>query len=207
VALGAASNLPDAKAVSPTILANLENASVTTNGIAERSDSQRASRDSNREGEAAKPAKPAPPAAEGDAWLLPLDDYVFTSPYGVRGERLHRGVDLAAPEGTPYKAVHGGVVKAAGYNGGYGYSVTVARPDGIETIYAHSRRVLVQVGQTVKAGDVIGEVGNTGYSYGTHLHIEVHVNGQTTDPITLMRRHGADVKLQIESVYGDLAAS
>lgn len=208
VAIGAASNLPDAKAVSPSVLAELENAAVTANGLAERSaDAGRASRDNDRGEDSA--AKATEPAAEEDLWQLPLEDYTFTSPYGMRYETLHAGVDLAAAEGTPYKAVHGGVVTAAGYAGGYGYAVTVQHPDGTETIYAHSRRVLVQVGQTVEAGDVLGEVGNTGYSYGgAHLHLEVHIGDKPTDPIPLLREEGGvDLKLGIESTYGNLAAS
>ena len=199
VALGSA-NLPDVKAVDPTVLANLGNASVAANGLAERdAEADRASRDNDR-GEAT--TKQSEAQAEADAWLLPLDEYTFTSSYGVRFAKLHAGIDLAALEGTPYKAVHGGKVKAAGYAGGYGYSVTVVHPDGTETIYAHSRRVLVKVGQQVKAGDVIGLVGNSGYSYGTHLHVEVHVDGRPVDPVPLLRQHGVDIQLKIESVYG-----
>jgi murein DD-endopeptidase MepM/ murein hydrolase activator NlpD len=205
VALGAASNLPDAKAVNPTVLQGLENASATNADIAGRAkDAQRANR-SDRGAKAT--TKLSDEEAEAQAWLLPLDDYTFTSPYGVRFGKLHAGIDLAAPEGTAYKAVHAGEVTAAGYNGGYGYAITVKQDNGVEIIYAHSRRLLVQKGDQVKAGQVIGEVGNTGYSYGTHLHIETHVNGEPRDPIPLLRDHGVDVKLKIESVYGNLAAS
>jgi murein DD-endopeptidase MepM/ murein hydrolase activator NlpD len=107
----------------------------------------------------------------------------------------------------PYKAVHAGQVTSAGYQGGYGYAITVKHDDGTEVIYAHSRRLLVKKGDVVQAGQVIGEVGNTGFSWGTHLHIETHVEGQPTDPIRLLRAHGVDVKLKIESPYGNLAAS
>lgn len=201
VAIGASTNFPDAKAVSPSVLADLENASMTSKGLADRSaDADRASRDNDR---SAQTPLVQTKAAESDVWLLPLDDYEFTSPFGVRWEKLHAGIDLAAPEGTPYKAVHGGVVTAAGYAGGYGYAVTIRLPDGTEMIYAHSRRVLVQVGQTVKAGDVIGQVGNTGYSYGTHLHFEVHdASGKPFDPVPLLKQHGVDIQLKIESVTG-----
>ena len=204
VALGAASQLPDAKAVNPTVLQNLEEASSTGDALAERTgDGQRASRSEARDTGVKAPQE----QAEADLWLLPLDDYQFTSPYGVRFGKLHAGIDLAAPEGTPYKAVHAGKVTSAGYAGGYGYAITVKHSDGTEMIYAHSRRLLVKTGDTVKAGQPIGEVGNTGYSYGTHLHIEVHVKGAPTDPIVFLREHGVDIKLRIESVYGDLAAS
>jgi murein DD-endopeptidase MepM/ murein hydrolase activator NlpD len=199
VALGASYNVPDAKAVDPTVLANLGNASGAADGLAERdAQSDRASRDNDR-GEATKVSEAQ---AEADAWHLPLDEYTFTSGYGVRFAKLHAGIDLAALEGTPYKAVHAGRVKAAGYFGGYGYSVTIEHPDGTEIIYAHSRRVLVKKGQQVKAGDVIGLVGNSGYSYGTHLHVEVHVNGRPVDPVPLLRQHGVDIQLKIDSVYG-----
>lgn len=204
VALGAASNLPDAKAVNPTVLQNLQSASITSKALADRSnDANRASRSQDRT--AAAPVSPE--KAAQDVWLLPLDDYTFTSPYGVRWGKLHAGIDLAAPEGTPYKAVHGGVVTAAGYNGGYGYSITIRQDNGVEVIYAHSRRLLVQAGQKVTAGQVIGEVGNTGYSYGTHLHLEVHVNGAPTDPIPFLRDRGVDIKLQVESVYAGMTAA
>jgi murein DD-endopeptidase MepM/ murein hydrolase activator NlpD len=204
VALGAASNLPDAKAVNPTVLQNLENASVTSKALADRSaDSKRASRGEDR----TAAAKVNPDQAAQDVWLLPLDDYTFTSPYGIRWGKLHAGIDLAAPEGTPYKAVHAGTVTAAGYNGGYGYSITVKQANGVEVIYAHSRRLLVKAGDKVTAGQVIGEVGNTGASYGTHLHVEVHVNGAPTDPIPFLRDRGVDVKLQVESVYAGVTAA
>jgi murein DD-endopeptidase MepM/ murein hydrolase activator NlpD len=202
VALGAASNLPDAKAVNPTVLQSLENASVTSQALADRSaDAKRASRGENRT------AKVNPEPAAQDVWLLPLDDYTFTSPYGIRWGKLHAGIDLAAPEGTPYKAVHAGTVTAAGYNGGYGYSITIRQNNGVEVIYAHSRRLLVKAGDKVNAGQVIGEVGNTGASYGTHLHLEVHKNGIPTDPIGFLRDRGVDVKLQVESVYADVTGA
>ncbi|GAA0440895.1 hypothetical protein Aca07nite_29350 [Actinoplanes capillaceus] len=204
VAFGAASNLPDAKAVSPDVLQGLKTQQVAADALESRSDSGAASRGENRE--AAGTELSAEEAAK-DIYLLPLDEYEFTSAYGVRFGKLHAGIDLAAPEGTPYKAVHGGTVTAAGYSGGYGYSVTIRQDDGTEIIYAHSRRVVVEKGEQVKAGQVIGEVGNTGYSYGTHLHLEVHVKGTPTDPITFLQDRGVDIKLQMESVYAGLAAA
>jgi murein DD-endopeptidase MepM/ murein hydrolase activator NlpD len=202
VALGAQA-MPDAKAVSPTALAaDLESASATSQDAAARAaDADRASRDTQR-ADLASTMETAP-----DVWMLPLRGYTFTAPYGIRWGKLHAGVDLAAPEGTPYKAVHAGVVTAAGYNGGYGYSITIKQADGVEVIYAHSRRLLVKAGDKVTAGQVIGEVGNTGYSYGTHLHLEVHQNGAPTDPIPFLRERGVDIKLQVESVYAGMAAA
>ena len=204
VALGASANLPDAKAVNPKVLASLENASAASKALAARdAGSNRASRSEDR-----TVAAPVPAANQAqDVWLLPLDDYTFTSAYGIRWGVLHAGIDLAAPEGTPYVAVHAGQVTQAGYYGGYGYSITVKQANGVEVIYAHSRRVLVQVGQQVTAGQVIGEVGNTGASYGTHLHLEIHQDGSPVDPIPFLRARGVDIKLQVESVYAGADAA
>jgi murein DD-endopeptidase MepM/ murein hydrolase activator NlpD len=204
VALGAASELPDAKAVNPTVLESLRQTANTGDALAERGEGERASRSEDRD---AATTTITEEQAEAEAWLLPLSEYQFTSAYGVRFGKLHAGIDLAAPEGTPYKAVHAGVVTAAGHNGGYGYAITIKHSDGTEMIYAHSRRLLVKAGDTVKAGQVIGQVGNTGYSYGMHLHLEVHVNGAPTDPIGFLRERGVDIKLGIASPYAEVAAS
>jgi murein DD-endopeptidase MepM/ murein hydrolase activator NlpD len=203
VALGA-SHVPDAKAVNHEVLASLQDAKAQQ-AVAERAtDTGRANRGIDR-GTADK-TEDAQVSAQ-DVWLLPLQDYVFTSPFGVRWGKLHAGIDLAAEEGTPYQAVHSGTVTQAGYNGGYGFSITIQNADGTEVVYAHSRRLLVKKGDKVTAGQVIGEIGNTGASYGTHLHLEIHVHGQPVDPITFLRAHGVDIKLQVESVYAGMAAA
>jgi murein DD-endopeptidase MepM/ murein hydrolase activator NlpD len=203
VALGAASNLPDNKAVDPDVLQSLsKSSSITTDALENRTGDKAASRGENREANTPLSAE----EAAKDLYLLPLDEYEFTSPFGVRFGKLHAGIDLAAPDGTPYKAVHGGTVTAAGYAGGYGYSITIRQDDGTEIIYAHSRRLLVEKGDQVKAGQVIGEVGNTGYSYGTHLHLEVHVKGTPIDPITFLDGKGVFIKLQLESLYAGVPA-
>ena len=192
VALGA-NALPDAKSVSPSVLDQLKQASVTSQDAATRADSaDRASRDSRADGRA---------ATEQDVWLLPLHGYDFNTPYGMRWGKLHTGVDLAAPEGTPYVAIHGGAVTKAGWFGGYGYAVIVQHPDGSEAIYGHSSEVTVEEGQQVKAGDQLGLVGNTGHAYGSHLLLEVHVNGQPLDPVPWLQDRGVDIQLQIEAIY------
>jgi murein DD-endopeptidase MepM/ murein hydrolase activator NlpD len=200
VALGAASNLPDTKDVNSTVLQSLKDNSVPAEALADREADDAASRGEARGG--AKVHAPTDEEIAANAWLLPLDEFTFTSGYGVRWGKLHAGIDLAAPEGMPYKSIHAGEVTQAGYYGGYGYSITVRQSDGTEIIYGHSRRLLVQKGDKVKAGQVIGEVGNSGASYGTHLHVEIHVDGKPTDPIPLLREHGVDIKLKTESVYG-----
>jgi murein DD-endopeptidase MepM/ murein hydrolase activator NlpD len=201
VAAGAAAQFPDAKAVNPTVLAGLEHSAATADQLAARAgDADRASRGTDR----TTAATPKGAVSRSDVYLLPLDDFQFTAPFGVRWGKLHAGIDLSAPEGTPYHAIHAGLVTKAGYDGGYGYAVTVLQPDGTEIIYGHSRRLLVQKGQQVKAGDVLGEVGDTGYSYGTHLHVEIHKKGFPVDPVRELRKFGVDVQLGVESVYTNL---
>ncbi|WP_250028523.1 M23 family metallopeptidase [Paractinoplanes maris] len=205
VALGA-SNMPDAKQVDPQALQGLGGNQAAVQALAERdADTGAASRGDSRD--AASKTKVSAAEAAADVWLLPLEEYTFTSGYGVRWEKLHAGIDLAAPEGLPFKSIHAGKVTQAGYFGAYGYSITVEDDEGNEVIYAHSRRVLVKKGDVVKAGQVIGQVGNTGASYGTHLHLEIHVKGAPTDPIPFLRQRGVDIKLQVESVFAGIAAA
>jgi murein DD-endopeptidase MepM/ murein hydrolase activator NlpD len=200
VALGAGA-LPDAKSVSPSVLDELKQASITSQDASARADTaDRASRDSTRAGAENT-------ATEPDVWLLPLQGYDFNAPYGMRWGKLHTGVDLVAPEGTPYVAIHAGTVTKAGWFGGYGYAVIIKHADGSEAIYGHSSQVTVQEGQQVKAGDQLGLVGNTGHSYGSHLHLEIHVNGQPLDPVPWLQERGVDIKLQVEAIYNEVAAS
>ena len=198
VALGAA-NLTDYKDVHQSVLQDLDSAQISQDIQARNDD--KADR-SDREGtDTAAATTLSESDVEAQAWVLPLQDYTFTAPFGMRLGKLHSGIDLAAPEGSPYQAVHAGTVTSAGYQGGYGFAITIKHDDGTEAVYAHSHRLLVKTGDVVKAGQVVGTVGNTGYSYGTHLHLEIHVDGKPVDPIPLMREHGADVKLKIESPY------
>ncbi len=104
---------------------------------------------------------------------------VVTSGYGRRWGRMHRGIDIAAPIGTPVMASAPGEVVSAGWNsGGYGNLVKVRHPDGSLTLYAHNSRILVRRGQTVEQGQQIAQMGSTGYSTGPHLHFEIHPGGK-----------------------------
>jgi murein DD-endopeptidase MepM/ murein hydrolase activator NlpD len=104
---------------------------------------------------------------------------VLTSGYGMRWGRMHKGIDIAAPVGTPIVAAAPGVVITAGWNsGGYGNLVELQHPDGSTTLYAHNSRILVRRGQEVTQGQQISEMGSTGYSTGPHLHFEVHPSGR-----------------------------
>ncbi|MBW4490939.1 MAG: peptidoglycan DD-metalloendopeptidase family protein [Trichocoleus desertorum ATA4-8-CV12] len=113
---------------------------------------------------------------------------VLTSGYGWRWGRMHRGIDIAAPVGTPVVAAAPGVVITAGWNdGGYGNLVEVKHPDGSITLYAHNNRVLVRPGQQVDQGQQIAEMGSTGYSTGPHSHFEIHAAGQgAVNPMTYL---------------------
>ena len=111
-----------------------------------------------------------------------------TSEFGYRkdpftGEtRGHTGMDLSVPTGTPVRAALSGTVTVSQYNSSYGYYVVVDHGNGLSTLYAHNSKLLVRVGQTVEAGDVVSLSGSTGRSTGPHLHFEVRVNGERTNP-------------------------
>ena len=114
---------------------------------------------------------------------------VVISEFGNRrdpftGERRgHTGMDLAVPTGTPVRAALPGTVTVSTYNrGGYGYYVMIDHGNGLSTLYGHNSQLLARVGQTVEAGDVIALSGSTGRSTGPHLHFEVRINGERTNP-------------------------
>ena len=113
-------------------------------------------------------------------------DAFVTSGFGWRWGRLHAGVDLAANEGTPVRASARGVVVERVFDaGGYGWLLRVAHGEGWETRYAHCRAVDdLGVGARVRRGQKVAEVGNTGRSFGPHLHFEVRRNGVPVDPLT-----------------------
>ena len=118
---------------------------------------------------------------------------MLTSGFGWRWGRMHKGIDIAAPVGTPIVAAAPGVVITAGWNsGGYGYLVEIQHADGSVTLYAHNNRILVREGQSVDQGQQIAEMGSTGYSTGPHCHFEVHLPGQgAVNPIAYLPRSGA----------------
>ena len=115
---------------------------------------------------------------------------VLTSGYGWRWGRMHKGIDIAGPVGTPIVAAAAGTVISAGWNsGGYGNLVKVQHPDGSTTLYAHNSRIMVRRGQSVKQGQLIAKMGSTGFSTGPHLHFELHAqNKGATNPIAYLPR-------------------
>jgi murein DD-endopeptidase MepM/ murein hydrolase activator NlpD len=116
----------------------------------------------------------------------------FTSGYGWRWGRMHKGIDVAANEGTPIYAAAGGVVTYSAWNdGGYGNLVEITHPDGTVTIYGHNSRLLVRSGERVRQGQQISEMGSTGFSTGPHLHFEIRTPGQgAVNPIAYLPKQG-----------------
>lgn len=124
----------------------------------------------------------------------PVQTAAFMSGYGVRADPFngaaarHMGIDLAGPSGTPIHATADGTIVEAGWNsGGYGNLIKVDHGRGIETRYAHLSRILVRPGERVTRGQVIGRMGSTGRSTGSHLHYEVRIEGKAVNPVPFMK--------------------
>lgn len=130
------------------------------------------------------PAGPLPtPSAAGFIWPV---EGTFTSGFGYRWGRMHEGIDIAAAEGTPIRAAADGTVvlmQSEYESGGYGNYSCLDHGGGLSTCYAHQSSFATSSGASVSQGDLIGYVGNTGHSFGAHLHFEVRINGAATDPM------------------------
>ncbi|WP_039764773.1 murein hydrolase activator EnvC family protein [Caldicellulosiruptor sp. F32] len=130
----------------------------------------------------------------GGKLLWPLEGYYDISSYfGMRfhpilkKNKMHTGIDIAAPYGTRVLAAADGDVILAGWVSGYGKTIILDNGSGISTLYAHLSSINVSVGQKVKKGECIGNVGSTGYSTGPHLHFEVRINGDVVDPLNYLK--------------------
>ena len=134
-------------------------------------------------------------AAQGSAppsnasWITPVSGYTLTSPFGMRKHpvlgvnRMHNGIDMACPSGTPIYATRAGTVDTASYQaGGAGNYVQINHGDGYRSIYMHMTHYTVRSGQSVKQGQVIGYCGSTGASTGPHLHFGISYNGSYVNP-------------------------
>ena len=112
----------------------------------------------------------------------------FSSPYGYRNDpitgirKFHNGIDIANQRGTPVLASMSGAVATVGYNGNYGRYLILRHGDGFQTMYAHLHRAQVSPGDRVRQGQQVGEMGNSGYSTGSHLHFSIFLNGTHVDP-------------------------
>ena len=129
---------------------------------------------------AAQGATDTTPSSQGLIW--PVSGPV-TSPFGYRWGRLHAGIDIGVPYGTPIHAAAAGTVVLAGWTGGYGNYTCIDHGGGMATCYAHQSSYAVSSGAQVSQGQVIGYVGSTGHSFGAHLHFEVRINGNPVDPL------------------------
>lgn len=123
----------------------------------------------------------------------PVPGYSVNSPYGPRMHpvlkvpKIHTGIDIAAPTGTPAVAIDNGKVIFAGDQSGYGRTVMIQHDDGKVTLYAHNSQLLVSVGDRVQKGQVVTKIGSTGMSTGPHLHFEVRINGKHTNPMAYIQ--------------------
>ena len=127
-------------------------------------------------------------AAQKAPFSVPLKgNFRYTSGFGMRWGRMHKGTDFAAPHGTPIYATADGVVTHAGWLSGYGRLVKIQHEFGIETRYAHNSKIFVKKGQRVSRGQKISAMGNTGRSTGTHLHYEVRVGGKAVNPMIYIK--------------------
>jgi len=130
----------------------------------------------------------------GSISYWPLSNYhSISSPYGWRihpitkTKRLHTGADIPAPSGTPIYAAGAGTVIYSGWYGAYGNTIIVDHGKGLSSMYPHQSKIAASNGQNLNAGDLVGYVGSTGWSTGPHLHLEVRVNGDPTDPLAYFR--------------------
>jgi len=130
------------------------------------------------------------------AFASPLGGFAVNSPFGLRkmpweeGGRLHEGVDIAAPAGTPVRVTLAGTIVRTGVDGGYGRFVEVAHGDGLTSLYAHLGRTAkgLKAGMVVPAGYVVAYVGSSGRSTGAHLHFEIRQDGRPLNPTAFMGR-------------------
>ena len=122
-------------------------------------------------------------------WVRPAHG-PFTSPFGYRWGKLHKGIDIGAPYGSPIYAAAAGTVVFVGPMGGYGRLVKIQHEHGVVTAYGHMSRFATHVGAHVKAGDVIAYVGSEGHSTGPHLHFEVYVHGVVINPLPFLHARG-----------------
>ncbi|WP_449620178.1 peptidoglycan DD-metalloendopeptidase family protein [Robertmurraya sp. Marseille-Q9965] len=147
--------------------------------------------------------------AAADHWMWPADG-VITDTFGTRGGK-HYGIDIAAGLGTPIYSVDEGIVTRSYHSSSYGNVIFVKHPNRFETVYAHLSKRNVKEGQTIKQGDIIGEMGSTGRSTGVHLHFEVHKNEWTVgkenalNPVAVLGNVGKGAHVQAMKEVKDKA--
>jgi peptidoglycan DL-endopeptidase CwlO len=133
--------------------------------------------------QAAQGSPPAGPVRQGSGALIWPVNGPVVSPFGMRWGRLHAGVDIAVPAGTPIRAADSGRVVLLGWTGGYGNYTCISHGGSLSTCYAHQSSYATSMGASVGKGQVIGYIGCTGHCFGDHLHFETRVNGSPVDPM------------------------
>ena len=128
-----------------------------------------------------KGTRKQPPRQGTGTYIKPVNAAI-TWGFGPRWGRMHTGVDMPCPTGTPIHASDGGTITVAGWYQGYGLTVIIDHGGGISTLYGHNSRLDVSVGERVYQGQIIARAGSTGNSTGPHCHFEVRVNGKCVDP-------------------------
>lgn len=130
----------------------------------------------------AAPTAPEPFEPGRDRFLWPVSGTI-NSGFGARGSTFHDGIDIAAPEGTPIRAIERGEVIYSDQLKGYGNIIILRHGEGLISVYAHNETNLVRQGQVVARGEMIGRVGSTGRVTGPHLHFEIRKNNTAQDPL------------------------
>lgn len=188
--MATAAAMPDMKVSDPGSLAAMSGNAISSPRLAT---ADRANRSSDRSSTVDTAA---------DVWLLPMGStsYSITTQFGERVGAMQKGIDLAASEGTPFYASHGGTITLARWHGGYGYTVIVDIGNGVELVYGHASKLLVHEGQKVNSGDLLALTGNTGYSFSPHLHFEVRKDNVAVNPTAFLFDHGVDIKQHHDSL-------
>jgi murein DD-endopeptidase MepM/ murein hydrolase activator NlpD len=128
-------------------------------------------------------SSPAGPVQQGSGGLIWPVNGPIVSPFGMRWGRLHAGVDIAVPSGTPVRAAASGTVAIAGWVSGYGNYICIQHGGALSTCYGHNTSLGVSTGQHVGQGQVIASSGCTGHCFGPHVHFETRINGAPVDPM------------------------
>ena len=140
--------------------------------------------------------------------FLPVREVRQSSAFGHRADPInhrgaqHQGIDMMGKHGEPIYATGSGIVTTAGRMAGYGNMVEISHGTGVDTRYAHMARLLVKPGERVRQGQVIGHMGSTGRSTGTHLHYEVRVDGRPVDPQPFLDAASFALAARTDAVWG-----
>jgi murein DD-endopeptidase MepM/ murein hydrolase activator NlpD len=171
------------------LAARRQDASLQTAALHGRVEEQaRAARTAQR-----KAAAKAKAEREGRRWVRPIKVWNITSDFGWRWGKTHDGIDLGASTGTPIYAMSKGVVIGSFYDSSFGNKVEIKYWDGSISWYGHMSKRIAQEGDVVMPGELVGLVGNTGHSFGSHLHLEfqrTEAADTPIDPIPWLKRHG-----------------